>query len=123
MKKSWTNKFPHLIFLLVILASRLPLIGGGFGSDGDAWRNAVAAFRMREVGHYVASRPPGFPVFESLLVPLVPLGWAATNALAAVAGVVAVMVFMRVSRELKIPSPFWLTFAFTFSGVLWVYTT
>ncbi len=123
LKKSWTTRFPHLIFLLVILASRLPLIGGGFGSDGDAWRNAVAAFRMREVGHYVASRPPGFPVFESLLVPLVPLGWAATNALAAVAGVVAVMVFMRVSRELKIPSPFWLTFAFAFSGVLWVYTT
>lgn len=123
MKKFWTTRFPTLIFFLVILASRLPLIGAGFGSDGDAWRNAVAAFRMREVGHYVASRPPGFPVFESLLVPLVPLGWVATNALAAVAGVVAVMVFMRVSRELKIPSPFWLTFAFAFSGVLWVYTT
>lgn len=98
-------------------------MGGGFGSDGDAWRNALAALRMREVGHYVASRPPGFPVFEALLVPLVPLGWVATNALAAVAGVVAVMVFLRVSRELNVPSPFWLAFAFAFSGVLWVYAS
>ena len=114
---------PRLIFLLVVFASRVPLLGGGFGSDGDSWRNAVAALRMREAGHYVASRPPGFPVFESLLVPLVPWGWVATNALAALAGVAAAAVFLRICRESRIPSPYWLTFAFAFGGVLWVYAT
>lgn len=123
MEESQKAKLVFPLFFSVALASRLPLLGGGFGSDGDAWRNAVAALSMRELGHYVASRPPGFPVFETLLVPLVPAGWVATNALAAIAGVVASIVFFRIARTLETRSSFWLTFAFAFSPVLWVHTT
>ena len=117
------SKLMLLVFFLIIVASRLPLIGGGFGSDNDSWRNAAGAVHMRETGRYIASRAPGFPVFEGLLVLLVPLGWVATNLLTALAGVVAAICFLMVARRLQIRGAVWITVAFAFSSVLWVHST
>ena len=36
------------MIVVLILATRIPLLGGGFGSDDDAWRNAANALRMLE---------------------------------------------------------------------------
>ncbi len=117
------TKLMLLVFFLIVAVSRLPLLGGGFGSDNDSWRNAASALHMRETGHYIASRLPGFPVFEGLLVLLVPLGWVATNLLIALTGAVAALCFLMVARRLRIRGAVWITVAFAFSSVLWVHTT
>ena len=109
-----------VLLVAVVLAGRVPLLGNGYGSDDDAWRNAVAALRMHAVGHYVPSRIPGFPVYEGLLVPLIPFGAVATNALSVFAGLVAAWFFLRAARRGGAKSPVWLAAAFCFSAPVWV---
>jgi hypothetical protein len=109
-------------FIAIMAASRLPLLGGGYGSDDDSWRNIVAALRMRELGHYVPSRAPGFPVFESLLALLAPYGWLLTNGATALAGIVAAVIFHRLAVRLKVNSPGWLSLGFAFCSGLWITT-
>ncbi|HVP15518.1 MAG TPA: hypothetical protein VMS88_08225 [Terriglobales bacterium] len=111
-----------VLFSVAVLASRLPLLGPGYGSDDDAWRNAVAAVRMRELGRYVPSRVPGFPVFERITAALVPWGWRATNAASIVAGLAAALLFFLVAERLRVRSPRWLALAFAFVGGMWVAT-
>jgi hypothetical protein len=110
------------VFLAVALVSRLPLLGWGYGSDDDAWRNAVAGVHMRAVGHYVPSRVPGFPVFETIVAALVPWGPVATNGAAILTGLVAVALFLRLTGQLRLQSPRWLAFGFAFGGAMWVAT-
>jgi hypothetical protein len=107
----------------LVALSRLPLLGQGYGSDEDSWRNAMAALRMRELGHYAISRPPGFPMFESAMAVLAPFGWWATNGAAALAGVVAVVLLRRIAARLGVQAPGWLALAFAFCGSLWVTTS
>src|SRR6266581_3623522 len=96
-----------IVLVLALLASRLPLIGGGYGSDNDTWRNIVAAIHMHEAMRYVPSRVPGFPVYEGLLALLAPWGWIATN-LASVAAEVAVASwFARLLTRLRVANPLW----------------
>lgn len=121
--KSNISRLTLLAIFLLIVASRLPLIGGGFGSDNDSWRNAAGAMHMREAGRYIATRVPGFPVFEGLLVLLVPHGWKATNLLTAFAGSIAAICFLMIARRLRIRGALWITVAFAFSSILWVHTT
>jgi hypothetical protein len=109
-------------YLVAVLASRLPLLASGYGSDDDSWRNMVAAVRMRELGHYVPSRVPGFPVFERMLAALAPWGWGATNAAAILAGAVAAVVFFRLAVRLQVRAPRWLALGFAFGGGMWVAT-
>ena len=111
------------LFLAVVLLSRLPLLGGGYGSDDDSWRNAVAGVHMRVLGHYVPSRVPGFPVFETLVAALVPWGPAATNGAAIAAGLVAAGLFLGLARRLRLRSPQWLAVGFAFGGAMWVATS
>lgn len=115
----------HLPALLVaaFLASRIPLLGGGYGSDDDAWRNALAALRMRETGTYVPSRVPGFPVFEGILVFLHPLGWTATNAAAALAQLGAALSVALTARRQGAPFPLGVGAAFLFLPGIWIETT
>jgi hypothetical protein len=53
-----------LLVALVVLLSRLPFLGHGYGGDADAWRAIQSAQRLVETGTYVPSRPPGFPLPE-----------------------------------------------------------
>ena len=64
------------MIVAVVLLSRAPFLGAGYGSDPDAWRVASAARSIATTGTYVASRLPGYPVQElvySLLWPASPL--------------------------------------------------
>ena len=49
---------------LVVLLTRLPLLGPGLGTDNDAWSVAAAARFIARTGQYKVSRFPGFPVHE-----------------------------------------------------------
>jgi len=120
----WAGQRKSWLFIAVLLmASRLPLIANGYGSDSDSWRNIVAALRMREIGHYVPSRVPGFPVFEYLLVLLAPGGWIVTNLAAIAAGLIAAVIFAFLLLQLKIQNPLWPWLAFAFGTPLAVITS
>src|SRR6266568_896790 len=112
-----------LLFAAALLLSRYPLLQGGYGSDDDAWRSVVSALHMRESGNYVPSRIPGSPLFELLLVFLVPFGPFATNLAAALAQLAAADSFRRVAAALRLPAPGALTAAFAFSAAVWVTAT
>ncbi len=112
-----------LLFAAVLLLSRYPLLHGGYGSDDDAWRSVVSALHMRESGHYVPSRIPGYPLFEFLLVFLVPFGPFATNLASVLAQLAAADSFRRVAAALHLPAPGTLTAAFAFSAAVWVTAT
>jgi hypothetical protein len=49
---------------LIVLLSRLPFLGAGYGADPDAWRAAWAARVIALTGQYEASRFPGYPLQE-----------------------------------------------------------
>jgi hypothetical protein len=81
----------------VVLASRLPFLGPGYGMDADAWRVAWAARTLATTGVYEASRFPGYPVQEiasALLVRLGPVAVVGATALfsALAAGFLALIV-------------------------------
>jgi hypothetical protein len=107
----------------LFLASRAPLLAGGFGSDDDAWRNAVAALHSHLAGRYVPSRVPGFPVYEGLLFLLVPLGSLATNALSVLAQGTATCFLWRIGRRLDLPASGWIAAAFALAPSVWVQTS
>jgi hypothetical protein len=109
--------------LLATLLSRLPLLAPGFGSETNAWRNAVAALHMRELGHYQPIRLPGAPVFDGITTMLVAAGPFATNAAAAIAGTLAVLAFVLVARRAGVYRRLWPTLAFAFGPPLWVSAT
>jgi hypothetical protein len=114
---------PALFLAAVFLVTRAPLIGHGYGTDPDAWRNAVAAFHMRLAGHYIPSRVPGFPVYETLLALLIPGGWMATNVAAALAQLAALIAFARVLELRGVARWGWPVAALALSAALWVHTT
>lgn len=48
----------------IILITRVPFIGVGYGLDWDAWRVIHSALTLDESGQYIASRLPGYPILE-----------------------------------------------------------
>jgi hypothetical protein len=62
--KSKTALIEFGLLLIIILLSRIPFIGYGYGSDQDAWRLAVAARNISINGIYEISRFPGHPFQE-----------------------------------------------------------
>jgi hypothetical protein len=112
-----------LVLLLFLVASRLPLVANGYGSDSDSWRNVVAALHMHDAGRYIPSRMPGFPFFEGLLFLLAPGGWVATNLAAIAAGLLSVLIFARLLTQLRQRNSLWPWVAFAFGAPLMVTTS
>ena len=48
----------------VVLLTRLPFLGAGYGLHADNWRVALAARHIAQTGVYEYSRAPGYPVQE-----------------------------------------------------------
>ena len=111
---------PISIFVSALAISRIPLLSGGFGSDPDAWRNAVAGLHSLHIGHYEPSRVPGFPVFDLLVMGLVRHGPLATNAAMLIAGIIAALLFWRVARHALRERSGLAAVAFAFGTPLWV---
>lgn len=111
------------LLFVVVLLTRLPFLGPGFGSDADAWRIAGAARTIAQTGHYVASRFPGAPVVElsdSLLLRLGP--WALPLA-SAIWGAIACVAFYVTLCRLGVRGCFWAALALAFTPVFWIHTT
>lgn len=61
------------VFVLVLL-TRIPLLGHGYGGDPDAWRAISAAQHLLDTGIYVPSRVPGYPLPEYVDAIMLSLG-------------------------------------------------
>jgi hypothetical protein len=89
-----------LCVALVVLASRLPFLGPGFGIDSDAWRVAWSARTLAGGGGYDVSRLPGYPVQELASALLWPLGPAALTGASALMSALAAGCFTLILRRL-----------------------
>jgi len=95
-------KTPLVLVLLavVLLLSRLPFIGAGYGSDPDAWRLVTASRSLATTGVYEASRLPGFPLQEAVCALAWRGGPLALNGLTAILGIAGVLFFALSLRAL-----------------------
>jgi hypothetical protein len=104
----------------VVLLTRLPFLGEGYGEHADNWRIALAARHIAETGVYEASRFPGYPVQDyvcSLLWKTGPLGF---NLLDALFCTMAALFFALICIEYGV-ADWWLAgLALAFVPVLYV---
>ncbi len=84
----------------IVLASRLPFLGPGYGSDPDAWRVANTARAIAANHRYQASRLPGFPVQELVSASLWRGGPLALNGVGALLTALGAGWFARSLRRL-----------------------
>src|SRR5262245_15037684 len=85
-----------------VFLSRIPFLGPGAGNDNDAWFLVNAARELSASGRYTTSRFPGYPVHEWLCSWVARAGGGpeAMNVVSALAGAVAVALFLRLLRRL-----------------------
>ncbi len=105
---------------VVYVASRIPWLNLGYGTDPDSWRVALTADHLLSEGEYLPSRLPGFPLHELVTVPLVRGGWVWTNLSTVLVSLVGVYLFARILAELNLPHKGVLTVAFAFTPLLWI---
>jgi hypothetical protein len=84
----------------IVLLSRLPFLGPGYGDDPDAWRLASASRLIAETGVYHESRSPGHPVQEWTCSRLWQGGPRAVNSATAVMSALAALFFGLAFAEL-----------------------
>lgn len=83
----------------LVLLTRAPFLGHGYGVDYDSWLLAESARSIAAEGEYQASRRPGFPVVELALAPLAAGGpWVLNAATAAVSAAAAVLTGLLLAR-------------------------
>ena len=78
-----------LLVALVVLLSRLPFLGHGYGGDADAWRAIVAARHLLATGTYVPSRPPGYPLPEYVDAAMLYLGLGSSTGIGLVSALLS----------------------------------
>jgi hypothetical protein len=109
-----------LLLLAVVLLSRLPFLGAGYGLHWDAWGNAKMAGEIAETGQYTMARRPGAPVYE-LTSALFSWGgpWA-LNGLSTLGGIACVWIFAVLARTYQCRDWLLAASAFAFSPVMYV---
>lgn len=102
------------------VASRIPWLWHGYGTDPDAWRVALTANYLWDHGEYWPSRLPGYPLHEFVTAAFIKGGAPATNLSTVLASLAGVWVFAKLASELGLPSRGLLTVAFAFAPLLWI---
>ena len=116
----FTRPLAFAALAVVYVATRIPWLNLGYGTDPDAWRVALSADHLLSHGEYLPSRLPGFPLEEFVTVPFVRAGWVWTNLSTVLVSLVGVYLFARLLVELKLPAKGVLTAAFAFTPLLWI---
>ncbi|MGH7729728.1 MAG: hypothetical protein ACRENJ_00575 [Candidatus Eiseniibacteriota bacterium] len=106
-----------------VALSRLPFLGGGYGSDMDAWSLASAARWIAEHGRYGASRFPGHPVQELTCALLWRGGPWALNGATALMSVAAAVAFARLLGTLGARNAWLGGLALAFTPVVFIHST
>lgn len=105
---------------MVYVASRIPWLDLGYGTDPDAWRVALSAEHLLSKGEYLPSRLPGYPLHEFVTVPFVLGGWVWTNLSTVLISVIGVYLFARIMNMLNLPGRGVLTLTFAFAPLIWI---
>lgn len=84
----------------LVLLSRLPFLGPGYGFDPDAWRLALAGHAIATGAGYKMSRAPGYPIVEYGHALLWRWGPVAANLVSAIFGAIAAVYFARLLHRL-----------------------
>jgi len=114
-----SNKAMILLIILVIV-SRLPLLSGGFGADGDGWRIAKTALTLWNDGVYHVSRFPGFPLYEFIQTPIIAIGGSvASNISSLFIFIVSLLIFRKILHRWNIPHSDIVLIAYAFLPILW----
>ena len=116
----FTRPWAFLVLGIVYVASRIPWLDLGYGTDPDAWRVALTAHHLLDAGEYLPSRLPGYPLHEFVTAPLIKGGWVWTNLSTVLVSLLGVYLFARLAAELRLPARGALTIAFAFAPLLWI---
>lgn len=109
-----------ILLIAAVVISRIPLLFGGFGADGDGWRVAKSALTLWNEGNYHVSRFPGFPVYEILQAPLVALGGSVgSNISSLIIFIISIIVFRKIILQWNIPNYDLLLVSYAFLPILW----
>lgn len=109
-----------LLWCLLVLLTRLPLIGGifpdhpGISTDSDAPGVAITALKLWHEGVYTPSRPPGYFLSEIINALFYPLGWWSADLFWSVVYGLSCVVYARLLLTLHIPHGFWVLTAYSF---------
>ncbi len=116
----FTRPLAFFALALVYVASRIPWLDLGYGTDPDAWRVALTAKYLWAEGDYLPSRLPGYPLHEFVTAAMIQGGWVWTNLSTVFISLAGVYVFARLARELDLANRGALTVAFAFAPLLWI---
>ena len=105
---------------IAILATRLPWIGAGYGSDPDGYRVVAVARAIARGGDYQVSRLPGFPVYESLSALTARADPWLSNAVTALLSVAACVLFAQILRYFSIRAPLLIASGFAMTPVIYL---
>jgi hypothetical protein len=119
----FTRPLPAALISLVFVASRLPFVRLGYGSDPDAWRVAMSARYLLQHGTYLPSRLPGYPLHDIAMAAFIRGGWTLTNLATVAAALAGVFCFAAILKRLNLPGAGLLTVTFAFLPLLWVTST
>ncbi len=111
---------PWVILVIVIVTSRLPFLGNGYGNDPDAWRVVIAARDMATGGEYVASRLPGYPIQEFACALLWSFGPWVLNGLTMIFSTVGIVFFGLILKKYRTRDYLIVATAFSFLPVIYI---
>ena len=114
---------PVLVVVALYVASRVWLLGAGYGVDDDAWLTASAADAIASEGRYVPSRLPGFPTVELSLAAAFRFfgpGYVTGNAVAAAVGLAGVLIFVVLAWRLGLPFRHRAALALALQPAFWI---
>jgi hypothetical protein len=118
----YTQPITFAILSVWFVASRLPFIDHGYGTDPDAWRVALTAQYFRDTGDYYPSRLPGYPLHEFITAGIGAIhdSWVWTNLSTVAVSLAGVYIFAELAKKLELPNRGILTIGFAFAPLLWI---
>lgn len=112
-----------LLLLLVVLLSRIPFLGDGYGVEEDSWGIVNSVRHTLESGVYEESRLPGHPVHEAFFLLAPDAGPWFYNGISALMSVVCTLFFALSLRKVGIRNYILPAFAFSFVPIIFVSST
>lgn len=117
------NYIERIILSVLILASRIPFLYQGYGSEDDSWGLIVNARLMHETGIYSYSRLPGH-AFQEYLLSLIPFSSVfISNLVTALFSLVAVNTLYSILEQFQVKLKFSWSLTFALIPIIWITST
>jgi hypothetical protein len=108
------------VLAIVYIASRVPFVTSGYGTDPDAWRVAITGFWLWDHQEFYPSRLPGYPIHELGSATVIQGGWIATNSLTVLVSLAGLWFFARIAARLDLPNKAVIVVAYAFTPLIWI---